>query len=295
MAQDDVELSILFADVCGSTRLYERLGEQGGQAVIDACVAFMGEVVGAHGGRVWKVIGDEVMASFPAPAQAARAACELQEEVEGGRSFGGQRLALRAAVHHGPARVDGAEVFGPVVDRAARLAGVARGAQVVLGDAAAALLPPELRERTRTIDRLDVGDGHVEALELAWEPEDATALLGAARDPAALAPAALRLRYGNTEVELPARDHARCRIGRSAEADLVVDHRLASRRHCRIEFRGGEFVLVDESTNGTWVTTADGAMVHLRGEELAIWGEGLVGLGERTDADPARAIGFHCP
>jgi hypothetical protein len=181
-----------------------------------------------------------------------------------------------------------------VVDRAARLAGVARAAQVVIGDAAAALLPPELRDRTRTVDRLDVGDGHLEALELAWEPEDVTAL-GAAREPAAAVPAPLRLRYGNTEVELPAREHARCCIGRSAEADLVVDHRLASRRHCRIEFRGGEFVLVDESTNGTWVTTADGSMVHLRGEELAIWGEGLVGLGERTDADPGRAIGFRCP
>lgn len=294
MAEDGVELSILFADVCGSTRLYERLGEQGGQAVVDACVAFMGEIVGAHGGRVVKVIGDEVMASFPAPDRAARAACELQEEVEGGRTFGGHRLALRAAIHHGPAFVDGPEVFGPVVDRAARLAGVARGAQVVIGDAAAALLPPEVRDRTRTVDCLDVGDGHVQALELAWEPEDVTAL-GGARELAAVAPAALRLRYGNTEVELPAREQARCRIGRSAEADLVVDHRLASRRHCRIEFRGGEFVLVDESTNGTWVTTADGSTVHLRGEELAIWGEGLVGLGERTDADPARAIGFQCP
>jgi class 3 adenylate cyclase len=293
MAEDGVELSILFADVCGSTRLYERLGEQGGQAVIDACVSFMGEIVGAHGGRVVKVIGDEVMASFPAPLQAVRAACELQEEVEGGRTFGGQRLALRAAIHHGPALVDGPEVFGPVVDRAARLAGVARGAQVVVGDVAAALLPPELRDRTRTVDRLDVGDGHVEALELAWEPEDVTAL-GEVRERPAV-PAPLRLRYGNTEVELPALESARCRIGRSAEADLVVDHRLASRRHCRIEFRSGEFVLVDESTNGTWVTTADGAMVHLRGEELAIWGEGLVGLGERTDVDPARAIGFRCP
>ena len=293
MAEDGVELSILFADVCGSTRLYERLGEQGGQAVIDACVAFMGEIVGAHGGRVVKVIGDEVMASFPAPVQAARAACELQEAVEGGRTFGGQRLALRAAIHHGPALVDGPDVFGPVVDRAARLAGVARGAQVVIGDAAAALLPSELRDRTRTVDRLDVGDGLVEALELAWEPEDVTALGAIGEE--AVAPAALVLRYGNTELEVPAREHARCRIGRHAEADLVVDHRLASRRHCRIEFRGGEFVLVDESTNGTWVATADGAMVHLRGEELAIWAEGLVGLGERPEADPTRAIGFRCP
>ncbi|MEE4361733.1 MAG: adenylate/guanylate cyclase domain-containing protein [Pseudomonadales bacterium] len=291
MADDSIDLSILFADVCGSTRLYERLGDQRGQAVIDACIAYMTEAVEAHGGRVLKVIGDEIMASFDAPRGAVGAACDIQEGNAAGRTFAGQALTLRAATHHGAVRRAGAELFGPAVDVAARLAGLARGGQVIASETTWQGLAEEVRSRAREIERvaLAAAEPELRVFEITWEPEDVTAL-GVSVAP----PRGLVLRYGDREIELPARDRTTVTVGRSPQADLVVDNKLASRLHCRFEYRLGQFFLVDQSTNGTHVRTADGTAVHLQGEELAIWGQGMVGLGERIDAAPDDLLRFSC-
>ena len=68
-------------------------------------------------------------------------------------------------------------------------------------------------------------------------------------------------------------------IGRAEDNDVVVKGNLISRLHARIEINRNKFVLIDQSTNGTFVQTADGEESFVRRDSLQIKGEGIIGLG----------------
>src|SRR5690606_30674497 len=85
----------------------------------------------------------------------------------------------------------------------------------------------------------------------------------------------MRVRCGHTEKPVPA-DGSAFVLGRADNCSLVVPAPLASRQHARIEFRRGKYILVDQSTNGTWVRLQDGKDVYLRREELPLWGAGII-------------------
>lgn len=89
----------------------------------------------------------------------------------------------------------------------------------------------------------------------------------------------LRLKYKNRKKEIAA-SVSEFSMGRGGNCDLLVDTLVASRWHARIEFRQGRFVLVDESTNGTYVKLAGGSEVCLRRHELPLSGEGAISLGQ---------------
>jgi hypothetical protein len=62
--------------------------------------------------------------------------------------------------------------------------------------------------------------------------------------------------------------------------DLRVQRRFVSRRHARIERRRDAFVLIDESTNGTFVQTEDQRVAFVHRGEMRLWGEGWLSFGE---------------
>lgn len=76
-------------------------------------------------------------------------------------------------------------------------------------------------------------------------------------------------------------------LGSAGGAHLVVPRRFASRRHATIERRKEDFVLVDHSTNGTFVQTEDEQVAFLRRGEIRLWGAGWISLGEPLTADSA--------
>ena len=76
------ELCVLFADIAGSTRLYETLGDAAALRMIERCLAGLQHVTRANGGRVVKTIGDEVMAVFDTAAQGMQAASEMLRAVD---------------------------------------------------------------------------------------------------------------------------------------------------------------------------------------------------------------------
>ena len=54
----------MFADVVGSTRLYEELGDASAQRMVKQCLDIANELIATHGGRTVTELGDEVMAIF---------------------------------------------------------------------------------------------------------------------------------------------------------------------------------------------------------------------------------------
>jgi adenylate cyclase len=103
----------------------------------------------------------------------------------------------------------------------------------------------------------------------------------------------LRLRFDDRELVVD--QHASSiAIGRAEENDVVVKGRLSSRLHARIVIGRSNFVLVDQSTNGTFVQTDDGEQFFIRQDIRQLKGQGMIGLGCLPERGSPHTIHFTC-
>ncbi len=129
------QVALLFSDLRGSTALYERVGDAQAFNIVREHFALLGSIVRDHNGAVVKTIGDAVMASFGDPADAVKAALDMQKRIAD------HDLVLKLGVHVGPSVVvnlnDRLDYFGSTVNMAARLQGQSQGGDIVISRAVA--------------------------------------------------------------------------------------------------------------------------------------------------------------
>ncbi len=284
-------LAVLFADVSGSSRLYETLGDAEALATIGRCLALVRYACESNGGRVIKTIGDEAMVMFPDADQAVAAAAEMQARISAQPPAGRIRLAIRVGVNFGPTILVDDDVFGDSVNVAARMVELAKGNQVILSAQTVAALAPPTRSRTRPIDSMTLKGKHddIAIYELLWRDSEAELTTLRAR-PVELV-ARVRLRHGTREIEL---DEARssCTLGRDQDNDVVITDPMASRLHARIERHREKFVVVDQSTNGTFVTLEGEPEIQLRREVLILRGRGQISFGHAREENAGEILEF---
>lgn len=288
-------LSTLFADVAGSTGLYQRHGDRAALAAIENCLDLLKTVTAECGGQCVKTIGDELMAVFERAEDCHRAACEMQWRTSELPPLGADYLALRIGFHHGPALSQNGDVFGDSVNIAARLVGLAKPGQILTSGrtvrAGGRLLETGAR---RLGSHLLRGTQSEEAVyEVLWQDDsEVTAVLShTLAEPVGGARLCLRVQ-GRELVMGVERPHVL--IGRGAANDLVVPSPKASRVHAHIEWRRDKFILQDQSTNGTYVADDAGRETVLRMEEMALNGHGWIALGARVDASGDCIVEFSC-
>ena len=124
-------LTILFADVSGSTKLFETRGDVEARRIVAAILGALAEVCARHGGRVIKTIGDEIMCTFPGPMQGLLGSVDMQKRIAGDPAFAKESLAIRVGLHHGDALIEDNDVYGDAVNTAARMASLAKREQIV--------------------------------------------------------------------------------------------------------------------------------------------------------------------
>ncbi len=286
-------MTVLFADVAGSTRLYETVGDARALATIEACLALVRDASAGYGGRLVKTIGDEAMVVFPTADQAVAAAGEIQQRMTEFARTQDLRLSLRVGLHAGEAiesQGDVYDVHGDCVNVAARMVALAKGGQVIMTAATAESLSQGLRGKVREVDVLTVKgkEKDIVITELVWQD---TAELTTLTTRPKLRPARLELVHGTRAIELGLGTTA-VAIGRDAQNDVVIGDRLASRMHARIERRRDKFVLVDQSSNGTFVTVHGEGEIQLRREEMLLRGRGHISFGHPYAADPGEAVSY---
>jgi class 3 adenylate cyclase len=291
----ETKLTILFADVCGSTKLYETLGDSIARDTVAKCVSIMGEETQRQTGRVVKTIGDEVMSVFEDSNAAADAAAGMQERISSGLVVQGKSIAIRVGFHFGPVIVEtDGDVYGDAVNTAARMAGQAKAGQILTTAATVDLMSDTWKASTRQIDRAVVKGkkDEIDMIEILWQREDVTRMSTSFKPAAAaVKKAKLMLRYRDQSVEVN-ESNSSVVMGRADESDLVVKNTLISRLHARIEYRKGNFVLVDQSINGTYVRTSGGEELFVRRDNYPIKGSGIIGLGQRLAPESPDAISF---
>ncbi len=276
---------ILFADLAGSTRLYEKLGDTEARHAVERCLKRVSVAVDGCQGRVVKTIGDAVMAEFSEAHLALLAACQMQQRVADLPPVGGMALAIRVGFHCGPVIAEGDDVFGDTVNLAARLADLAKAGQILASGTCIDSLPALARQGTRELEPLTV-KGKAEPVricEVIWHDEGDLTLM-APTVTTEVAQASLRLLHAGRAVAI-AGDWDVVVLGRDKTCGVVIGDRMASRQHARIERRGDRIVLIDQSTNGTWVTPEGAEERPLRREELQLAGTGRIAFGHPYAAD----------
>jgi hypothetical protein len=295
----DIELAILFADVVGSTRLFEVMGDARARDMVATCIDVMREATEQHNGTLIKTIGDEVMSTFPTADDALNAAGQMQKQISAHTELKveGQPVSIRIGCHFGPVVLENRDVFGASVHTANRMTSQAKAGQIITTSATVERLSPEWRASVRQIDVAIIRGqgGEIALYEVLWQTEDVTSMLPAialnGRD--ARRPRRLRLSVQSQEVVL---DELRPQvaIGRADDNDLVIRGNLISRLHARIEFSRNRFTLTDQSTNGTFVKISGEEEAFVRRDSMPIKGEGLIGLGRIPDRDSPLTIHFVC-
>ncbi|HEX5611563.1 MAG TPA: adenylate/guanylate cyclase domain-containing protein [Burkholderiales bacterium] len=282
MSQD---LAVLFADIAGSTKLYEALGDADAKILIDEALIGMRTITQRHRGRVVKTIGDELMCVFPDAERGFHAATDMQTLVNALVVTKGVKRMIRVGFHAGPVIEEKGDVFGDTVNVAARMAGIAKGMQIMTTRNTVELLPQALRASTRPIAAVAV-KGKADDLavcEVLWqESDDLTMAAGAMHGAEPVVE--LVLRHAGKEMVLGA-ERASAMVGRDPSCDLVLAEPKASRQHAKLEKRRDKFFLIDQSTNGTYVTFAGEPEIALRREEVMLRRTGRIVFGHSAGAD----------
>ena len=296
----EIEVAIVFADVVGSTKLYELLGDLRARDMVAVCIDVMRAATDQNHGTVIKTMGDEVMATFPTADDALNAAAQMQKQIvlHPALKVDEQIVAIRIGCHFGPVVLENRDIFGSAVHTANRMTSQAKAGQIITTATMVERLSGEWRASVRQIDiaTLKGRSSEVALFEVLWQSEDITSMVPAIaitsreRGEQGLR---LRLRYQGQEV-LVEDGHGSITMGRAEENDLVIKGNLISRLHARVEFNRNKFILVDQSTNGTFVVGKDGEEAFVRRDSMQIRGEGLIGLGNAPDSNSSQVIRFAC-
>ena len=286
------EMAVLFADISGSTRLYDTLGDAQAKKLIDECMGIMRSVIAQYHGRVIKTIGDEIMCVLPDADSGHLTATDILLKVHELPVVANVKRAIRIGFHAGPVIEDSGDVFGDTVNMAARMTGLAKGMQIITTSATVERLSPALRESIRRISALSIkGKGEdVEVCEVLWQA-GADVTMATASMVSALREINLELTHGAKRFVLDAANSG-IALGRDASCQVVLADRKASRVHARIERRRDKFFLVDQSSNGTYVTFAGESEMVLRREELILRGRGQIAFGHSIVESSGEIVKF---
>jgi len=295
MLQKKTTLAVLFADISSSAVLYESLGNMEALKLVSSCISVLSGIVSDHYGTIINTIGDEVMCTFPDAQKALQAAIAIQKSQGSVRidmPEGSVTLSIRIGIHWGPVIKQNYDVFGDAVSVAARVIGLAKPGQIYTTSQTVDALPKGSGLDTRFIDRTMVkgksGDSNI--LEVLWD-DQAQTMTFSNDETMQIIYCRLHVRQGEKELYVDS-DKPFITMGRQLENDLVVADVIASRVHGRIDVRRGKFVLMDQSTNGTYVSQEGKSPVFVHNDEIILSSHGIISLGREADPDSRDAIYF---
>jgi class 3 adenylate cyclase len=295
---EETQVTILFADVVGSTHLYDSLGDESARETVQQCVDIMKQATDQYGGSVIKTMGDEVMSTFPSADDAMNAASQMQQRITNNSQIGadGVHVAIRIGCHFGSVVVADRDIFGAAVHTANRMTSQAKAGQIITTAVTVEQLSGEWKALVRQID-IAVVKGQadeVAVFEVLWQPEDATSMLPSIKleSPHSAATLKLRLQVGDQNVVLGEGLITNATLGRADQNNVVVKGKLISRVHARIEMVKNRFMLIDESTNGTFVQRDDGEEFYVRRDSTDLSGSGIISLGRVASRGTSLAVEY---
>lgn len=289
---------ILFADIVGSTALYETIGDALAREVTGACLDLMKAVAHERHGRVAAELGDEIMCFFDEPADAAAAACDMHARIEG--AFPGDArcpaLKLRIDMHSGAVVGNRDDLVGETAKIAHWAARNAKAEQTLATLPVIDALPRIYRAISRYVDDETwnfVSFEHVALYEIIWDVDSVTVASASQTKPEEHRYEQVVFSDGSQTVVVNA-ERPVISIGRGAQNDLVLPNELVSRLHLTAQFSRGRCSITDKSTNGTVVVPETGGRQAIRHETCVLGGRGSIELGSAKRQGDFATLHYVC-
>lgn len=291
---------VMFADVVGSTALYEALGDGEAQRIIAECLRIAKQSTADHSGKIVAELGDEVMAMFVDPGDAAATACEIHakmaETAIAAAGTDGYKVRMRIGLHYGPVSGRNDDLMSETAKIAHWAASNAKPEQTLGTGAVIDVLPRIYQAVSRFVDDETwnfISIEHVAIHEIIWDVESVTAYSGEIPTLDSQKCVGVTFSDSNQSMTLNA-DRPVISIGRGSENDMIVRHDLASRQHLSAQFSRGRCTITDNSTNGTVIFSDHEKTPHeLRRESYTLVGSGRIVLGDPSEVDDKYVIHYH--
>jgi adenylate cyclase len=280
----DREITVMFADIAGSTRLSEIIGDKAAEELISSTLKQLSDIVVNYNGDIIKTIGDELMCRFPNADDAITAARQmhefLAEKTAPSRDY---TVAIRIGAHHGPIIESDGDIFGDTVNVSARVAALARAGKTMITGYTCEQLQRGLKENCRHIMQTTVKGKElpIDVFDVAWEQDDELTCI-AGNNLSDLIGDVLTVQHDGNTIKMSAKTITSITIGRGKECDLIIGAPQASRAHCKIENIRGKFIFSDNSTNGSYIHH-NGIELFFHQERAPLLGSGHISLGEPSE------------
>ncbi len=295
MQQTTANLTVLFADIAGSSRLYELLGGDHARQLITDFLNELSDTARKNRGEALLTIGDELMCAFESANDAIAAAAAMNQIADAHPpvlqgDFGAVGLYIR--IDTGRVIREGNELFGDAVNSAAKMKTLGKPYQILISKTTRKDLSSDHKRLTRFVGNLPIKGitGTFDIFEFIWDEEDITQMIDPQPETKPSVDV-LEITIG-PEVLMVDENNSMLTIGRLPANDLVLKYSCISRMHAKIEHRRGKFVLVDASANGTYVQISGQDILYLKNDELQLHGKGFIYPGKRSSSDSPGAIRF---
>jgi len=289
MTSQKQSCAILFADLCASTQLYETLGDDEAYRLNTACIAILTDTVSQGGGTLVRTEGDGVLCTFPLADGAVTAALKMLDAVLPGG------ISMKAGIHFGPLiRDDLGCIFGDSVNLAARICDLASSGELLLSGQTIQQLGHFYRSLCMHFDTTTI-KGKKAATEIyAYQPlhEDQTLLDFTLPGPSQDSNSKYLLITQGDQAYYVTPGSEQMSIGRAHDCDILLLGSECSRHHAVIEAKRDDYLLVDQSINGTHVVNLDNDSCLLKRESMKLLGRGWLYFGTKAGKESKDCLKF---
>ena len=297
------KFTVVFADLTGSTGVFESLGNAKATQAITRLTQWIGEVCKARQGHVVKYLGDGVLILFKESKNAIEAATELQQVHHNRIRKWPEPLKMRLQI--GMARGEvvehDADCYGDAVNVASRLSDLSGPDQILASDTVIQQLPDNSIVRSRCMGEIPIR-GRTESClvhRIEWQTEVLSevftmpaSLMSLPRGQSVIEPAFIVLSWLDINISFSSAELP-IFLGRDTSAQFVVQDPRVSRKHAQIEWRDGKFYLEDISSYGTWVRFSDSSItIALRRQECVLLQDGEMALGASFEDFTVPTVSF---
>lgn len=289
------ERSVLFADIAGSSKIYELLGDDAARRRIMDFFGALQAIVQKYNGEFQRTYGDELMCAFKAADDAVAVAAEMHQYMDRCPPVQDDKLGifgLYIRIDTGAVVREGNKIFGNTVNFAANMKKLAKPLQTLISETTRNSLSQQHKNNTRFVGNLPIKGkpGTYDIFEYLHEVESITIATHITRQEPILN-ASLELRFNSVSYKVDEHQSV-ITIGRLPANDIVLKYPGVSRMHAQIKHRKGKFVLVDVSSNGTIVQPADNDSIYVKHDELLLSGEGIINPMSQTTTHTSAVIHF---
>ena len=271
----------MFADIVGSTRLYEIMGDEVAEKLVTTTLKQLSDIANRSQGITIKTGGDDVMCRFSNADHALTAAKDmhlfLAEKTAPSRDY---KIAIRIGAHQGPVIESEGDIYGDAVNLAARVAALARGGKTLISGYTYEQIPEASRKHCRRFTTTTVKGKElpIDVYDVVWEQTpELTRIVG--NDIVNAMRNVLTIQYEDNIIKMSANTVTSTTVGRGQDCDLIIPSQQASREHCKIECNRGKFIFADNSANGSYVNHNE-TELFFHQERVPLQGEGCISLGE---------------